>query len=84
MPPLPIYTAENCTAAYQLLWSLSIFWREPMDSDDWLKPLNAQTEGDDVRLLRHRFARDGHSLFLVSTKPQVSPTEIGFYRIICT
>jgi REP element-mobilizing transposase RayT len=77
MPPSPIYTAENCTAAYQLLWSFSLFWREPMNSDDWRKPLSQQTEGDDVRLLRHRFARDGHSLFLVSTKPSVSPTEIA-------
>ena len=26
--PTPIYTTENSKAAYQLNWSLALFWRE--------------------------------------------------------
>jgi REP element-mobilizing transposase RayT len=74
MPALsPIYTLDNCRPAYQLNWSLSIFWHQPPSAAQWLKALQAATEPDGVRVLEHRFVEDRMSQFLVSTKPAVSP-----------
>jgi hypothetical protein len=74
MPPLsPIYTLDNCHAAYQLNWSLSVFWHQPPTAADWLDALQTATEPDGVRVLEHRLADERMSQFLVSTKPAVSP-----------
>ncbi len=70
----PIYTAENCRVAYQLLWSLTLFWKSPPGTDDWLPALKAVTEPDGVRILEHRFSPDDCSRFLVSTLPPVRPS----------
>jgi REP element-mobilizing transposase RayT len=72
-PLVPIYTLENCRTAYQLNWSLSIFWLQPPSPVTWLEALQMATEPDGVRVLNHRFAGDKLSQFLVSTKPEVSP-----------
>lgn len=65
MPPLqPLYTVDNCTPAYQLDWSLTVFWRTPPHTDDWLAFLKQATEVDGVRILNHRFSPDDTSLFL--------------------
>ena len=69
--PTPIYTPENCNFAYQLDWSLSVFWRSPPTTDAWLPALQQATEAEGVRVLRHRFERPDLSLFLVSTRPHV-------------
>jgi REP element-mobilizing transposase RayT len=74
--PSPIYTLENCHAAYQLNWSLSVFWREPPAAAEWLEALQAATEPDGVRVLEHRFFDERMSQFLVSTKPHVSPHDL--------
>jgi REP element-mobilizing transposase RayT len=71
--PNPIYTPENCHAAYQLDWSLTVFWCQPLSAGDWLGALQQATEPDDVRVLQHRFLRPDISQFLVSTKPHVAP-----------
>ncbi len=74
MPDLsPIYTLDNCRAAYQLNWSLTVFWHQAVSAADWLGALQAATEPDGVRVLEHRFADETTSQFLVSTKPAVSP-----------
>ena len=71
----PIYTAENCRAAYQLNWSLSLFANLPLPSkDDWLSALTEATEADRVRLLECRQTSDRVVQFFVSTTPQVSPS----------
>lgn len=72
----PIYKAENIRIAYQLNWSLSVFWRESPFSDDWLLALQSVTETDGVRILEHRFVTSTCSLFLISTLPEVLPQEI--------
>ena len=69
----PIYTLDNCRTAYQLNWSLSIFWHRQPSAAEWLGALQAATEHDGVRVLEHRFLNEGMSQFLVSTKPAVSP-----------
>jgi len=77
MPNLqPIYTADNVRIAYQLLWSLSVFWRKPPFTEDWLQELNLIAEADGVRILEHRFATPTTSLFLLSTRPECVPQEI--------
>ncbi len=74
MPALsPIYTGDNCHPAYQLNWSLSVFWHQPPSAAQWLEALQAATEPDGARVLEHRFVEDRMSQFLVSTKPAVSP-----------
>ena len=71
----PFYTAQNCRAAYQLNWSLSVFWHDPvMSPDSWLEPLKVIVENDGVRVLEHRLSAKNVSQFLLSTKPQVSPS----------
>lgn len=73
----PIYIPSNCKAAYQLNWSLSIFWRgRPLD-ENWFATLIAQTEADGVRILNHASKSPNISQFLVSTRPNLPPTEIS-------
>jgi REP element-mobilizing transposase RayT len=69
----PIYTLANCHPAYQLNWTLSIFWHQPPSAAEWLKALQAATELDGVRVLEHRLVDERMSQFLLSTKPAVSP-----------
>jgi REP element-mobilizing transposase RayT len=72
---LLIYTSQNCPAAYQLNWSLSIFWHDPVVSpDSWLEPFKDVVENDGVRILEHHLSATNVSQFLLSTKPQVSPS----------
>ena len=71
--PAPIYILANCCAAYQLNWSLTVFWHQDVSTAEWLAALQAATEPDGVRVLEHRFAAERMSQFLVSTKPAVSP-----------
>ncbi len=75
--PEPIYTAESCSAAYQLDWSYTLFWHDPPADFDWLEPLRAAIEPDGIRVLQHQFDPPNLSKFLVSTKPGVSPLRIA-------
>lgn len=72
----PIYTAENCRAAYQLNWALAVFWREPTAESEWLAELQSAVESDGIRVLRHRFVRPGVSQFVLSTRPALSPQRL--------
>ncbi len=72
----PLYTAANCKAAYQLNWSLSIFWKVTAPPEtEWREPLTHACEPDGVRILEHRFTQADVSQFLLSTQPHVSPSE---------
>ena len=51
--PVAIYTADNCKTAFQLNWALSLFWHAPANGCDWLAELQAATEADGVRILKH-------------------------------
>src|SRR5438105_7535991 len=76
MPPDPIYTADNVRIAYELRWSVAVFWKQPAPlPSSWLQPLQQATEPDGVRILEHRFTKDNVSQFLVSTKPHVAPAQ---------
>jgi Transposase IS200 like len=71
--PDPLYTPDNVRIAYELRWSIALFWNQPaIDFSDWLEPLKTATEPDGVRVLEHHLAKKEVSQFLVSTKPHVS------------
>jgi REP element-mobilizing transposase RayT len=73
--PDPLYTIENCRVAYQLDWSLSVFWKQGAPAaGQWLATLQQSTEPDGVRVLEHRLPKSNVSQFLLSTKPSVSPS----------
>jgi len=76
--PAPIYTADNCKAAYQLNWSLAIFWREAVNEVNWFSDLQAVAEPDGVRVLEHRFIKPGVSQFLLSSRPETSPERLAW------
>lgn len=72
--PDPLYTRDNCNAAYQLRWSLALFPHAELPSADcWLDALKRGTETDGVRTLEcHRRAADVWQ-FLLSSRPSVAP-----------
>jgi hypothetical protein len=74
--PDPIYTVENTRIAFELRWSVTLFWKQPAPpADSWLALLQKATEADGVRVLEHRFPSDILSQFLISTKPHVAPAQ---------
>jgi REP element-mobilizing transposase RayT len=72
----PIYLPDTTSAAWQLDWSVTVFWRSPPMTDDWLNELRSALEPDGIRLLEHRFSHLDRSLFWVSTLPRVKPVEL--------
>lgn len=74
--PSPAYTPENTTCAFQLLYSVAVFWKDPCPGDLWLRELQTQCEASQLRILKHRFATTTCSLFLVSTRPNIAATEV--------
>ena len=74
--PDPIYTADNVRLAYELRWSVAVFWTHTAPPPaSWLPPLQEVTEPDGVRILEHRFTKANVSQFLISTKPHVPPAQ---------
>jgi REP element-mobilizing transposase RayT len=76
MPPTALCTLANCNFAYQLRWGVTVFWKKPAFSDDWLATLRTATTPDGVRILRHRFIGPDCSQFLISTRPPTKPSTI--------
>lgn len=75
--PKPLYTAVNCTPAYELRWSLALFGNTDVGlSGRWLAELKTVVETDGVRILEQCDRPPHVLLFLVSTKPHVSPPQI--------
>ena len=73
----PLYTNLNCQTAYQLNWSVSLFGKVDFpDASGWLEPLRAVTEPDGVRVLESHATQSNVMQFLVSTQPQVCPSQI--------
>ena len=78
MTPLkPLYTGENCSAAYQLNWSLSLFGRESLPpACQWGGLLAQATEADGVRVLEQRLTKPDLVQLFLSSKPDVAPSHI--------
>jgi REP element-mobilizing transposase RayT len=75
--PDPIYTRDNCTPAYQLRWSLTLFSTVDIPPPNtWHNQLADAVERDGVRLLELQYKPPNSHLFLLSTKPAVRPRDI--------
>lgn len=74
--PSPVYTPENTSCAFQILYGVAVFWKDPSPGDVWLPELKVQCEASGLRILKHRFATTTCSLFLVSTRPDLAATEV--------
>ncbi len=73
----PIYLPDNCSAAFQLNWSVAVFGKINFPSaDGWIEPLQRATEIDAVRILEFQITSPHVAQFLVSTRPDVSPSDI--------
>ena len=73
----PLYTADNCHAAYKLRWSLALFGNRGIPpASDWLDSVASAVEPDGVRMLEHTFRSPTTLLFFLSTKPHASPQGI--------
>ena len=72
----PVYTSNNVTPAWQLIYSLTVFWKNSLGTDSWLVQLSPQVEADGLRILEHRFCDGLTSMFLISTTPDVAPVRI--------
>lgn len=73
----PIYTPNNTRAAYQLNWSLTLFFRNSFSVPvDVFGLLRQQTELDAVRILENWQANSRQLRFLISTQPQVAPSQV--------
>ena len=72
-----IYTHENTTSAFQLNWSVSLFGKVAFPVlSHWLEQLKSDTARDGVRILEARFDQPHVGPFFLSTRPEVSPSEI--------
>ena len=72
----PIYTAKNTTASFRLQWSITVFWRAPLDTPFWFEELRDVCIKDHVRILNHRQVDPKCSQFLVSASPSIAPVEM--------
>ena len=73
----PYYTADSCTPAYQLRWSLALFPNSPLPTaESWLAPLNAALESDCIRVLQASTSPKGALMLLLSTQPLATPALI--------
>lgn len=77
MIPKPIYTSENCIPSFKLYWTLAIFWKDkPIAAEYWLDDLKPATEKDGARILEYRLNKETTSQFLISGRPELSPSGI--------
>jgi len=73
MSPAPIYTSDNCTPAYQLNWSYSLFWRRAaLDASHWQDALNDSLKPDGIAILKCHQPQKNVTQLLLSTLPNVS------------
>ncbi len=80
MTSQPLYTEINCIPCYKLYWTCSVFWRDrPIEELFWLEALKPLTEKNGVRILEYRLMDNSISQFLLSTRPNLSPSEIIRY-----
>lgn len=76
MSQKPTYTKINCTAAYQLLWSLTVFFRHPTTPQTYFDALKKITEKDGIRILKEDRVTPQMTRFFISSKPFINPQQI--------
>ena len=66
----PRYTPENCSAAYQLNWSLSVFGRESLPSPACtIEELREAIAKDQLKILEFKYNTPNIAQFFVSAQP---------------
>ena len=72
-----IYLPSNCSTAYQLNWSLSVFGKAGLPSpENVIERLNASLARDDLRILEFRKTQLNVVQFFVSSLTKHSPADI--------
>ena len=73
----PRYTPENCSAAYQLNWSLSVFGRESLPSPACtIEELREAIANDHLKILEFKYNAPNIAQFFVSARPNSKPSDI--------
>jgi REP element-mobilizing transposase RayT len=71
------YNSQNCNAAFQLNWSLSLFSKTGFHQADRFLDASIQTlETDGVRILQWRLQSPCQLQLFLSTRPNLAPSEI--------
>jgi REP element-mobilizing transposase RayT len=77
----PRYTFNNCSAAYQLNWSLSVFGRESLPSPaSSIEHLCEAIAKDHIKILEFNHKPPNIVQFFVSSRPDLNPA--GIVRLI--
>ena len=72
-----IYLSSNCSCAFQLNWSVSVFGNEGLPSPEGvIDKLKNSVARDDLKILEYRKAAPNVVQFFVSSQPKHSPAEI--------
>jgi len=73
----PRYTSNNCSAAYQLNWSLSVFGRESLPSPACsIEQLREAIAKDHLKILEFNHKPPNIVQFFVSSRPHSNPFDI--------
>ena len=73
----PRYTPENCSTAYQLNWSLSVFGSESLPSPaSTIDELRVAIAGDCLKILEFKYEPPNVAQFFVSSRTSSKPSDI--------
>ena len=73
----PIYNPHNTRVAYQLNWSLSLFGKQSLPkSISWIDDLKVAAKPDGVQILSCSSPQSNVVQFLLSTRPELAPSQI--------
>lgn len=73
----PRYTSKNCSTAYQLNWSLSVFGRESLPAPtSSIEQLRETLAKDQLKILEYRHNPPNIVQFFVSSRPDLNPADI--------
>ena len=73
----PRYTPDNCSSAYQLNCTLSVFGRESLPSpDNTIQELRSALAGDHLKILEFKHKLSNIVQFFLSSRPNSNPSDI--------
>ena len=75
--PSPLFLPSNCSAAYQLSWSLSVFGKERLPSpSECIDALRIEVAKDQLKILECEYRAPNVAMFFLSSQPSASPSQI--------
>ncbi len=73
----PRYTPDNCSSAYQLNWTLSVFGRESLPSpENTIEELRSALASDHLKILEFKHKPPNIVQFFLSSRPNSNPSDI--------